>query len=126
MNECVLQQIVSGPMLVPAVRLLADPVEKCREGSLTLLASAAEQLPEPAALLSCLMPAVADRMGDVPVEEPSEELRLAIIRLIAGPVILRSGQRLLPYLMLVVKVVCRALEDPFHDIKKVGQDYTSC
>ncbi|DBA86358.1 TPA: hypothetical protein ACH3X2_005589 [Trebouxia sp. C0005] len=115
-----LQQIVSGPMLVPVVRLLGDPVEKCREGSLTLLASAAEQLPEPAALLSCLMPAVADRMGDVPVEEPSEELRLAIIRLIAGPVILRSGQCLLPYLTLVVKVVCRALEDPFHDIKKAG------
>ena len=110
-------------MLVPTVRLLADPVEKCREGSLTFLASAAEQLPEPAVLLSCLIPAVADRMGDVPVAEPSEELRLAIIKLIAGPVILRSSQGLLPYLTMIVKVVCRALEDPFHDIKKVGQHH---
>ena len=111
---------------MPVVRLLADPVEKCREGSLMILASAAEQLPEPAVLLSCLMPAVADCMGNIPVEEPSEELRLAIIRLIAGPVILRSGQRLVPYLTLIVKVVCRALEDPFHDIKKVGRGHTSC
>ncbi len=107
-------------MLVPVVRLLADPVEKCREGALTFLNSAAEQLLEPAGLLSCLMPAVADRMGDVPVAEPSEELRLAIIRLIAGPIIMRSQKGLIPYLTMIVKVVCRALEDPFHDIKKVS------
>ena len=106
-------------MLVPLVRLLADPVEKCRDGALVFLASAAEQLPDPAALLPCLVPAVAERMGDMPVAEPSEELRLAIIRLIAGPVILRGGQDLLPYLTMIVKVVCRALEDPFHEIKKV-------
>ena len=102
-------------------RLLADPVEKCREGAITFFTSAAEHLPDPAALLSCLMPAVTDRMGEVPVVEPSEELRLAITKLIAGPVIQRSGSGLLPYLTLVVKVVCRALEDPFHDIKKVTQ-----
>lgn len=114
-----LQQVICGSMLVPLVRLLADPVEKCRDGALVFLASAAEQLPDPAALLSCLVPAVAGRMGDMPVAEPSEELRLAIIRLIAGPVILRSGQDLLPYLTMIVKVVCRALEDPFHEIKKV-------
>ena len=102
-------------------RLLADPVEKCREGALTFFASAAEHLPDPAALLSCLMPAMTDRMGEVPVIEPSEELRLAITQLVAGPVIQHSGSGLLPYLTLVVKVVCRALEDPFHDIKKVTQ-----
>ena len=72
-------------------------------------------------MLSCLMPAVAVRMGDMPVVEPSEEQRLAVIKLVAGPVILRAGSGLLPYLALVVKVVCRALEDPFHDIKKVTQ-----
>lgn len=102
-------------------RLLADPVEKCREGAITFFISAAEHLPDPAALLSCLMPAMTDRMGEVPVVEPSEELRLAITKLIAGPVIQRSGSGLLPYLTLVVKVVCRALEDPYHDIKKVTQ-----
>ena len=102
-------------------RLLADSVEKCREGALTFFTSATEQLPDPAALLSCLMPAVTDRMGDIPVIEPGEELRLALIKLVAGPVILHSGSGLVPYLTLVVKVICRALEDPFHDIKKVGQ-----
>ena len=122
MSLCIcLQETVSGNMLVPVVRLLNDPVERCREGTVTFLASAAEQLPEPAALLSYLMPAVADRMGEVPVVEPSEELRLALIKLIAGPIILRSGQGLLPYLSMIVKVICRALEDPFHDIKKVGR-----
>ena len=117
---CPLQQVVTGSVLIPMVRLLANPVERCREGALSFLTSAAEQLPEPAALLSALLPAITDRMGDVPVLEPSEEQRLAIIKLIAGPVILRSGQGLLPYLNMIVKVVCRALEDSFHDIKKVG------
>lgn len=100
-------------------RLLADPVEKCREEALNFFALAAQQLPEPAFMLSCLMPAMTGRMGDMPVVEPSEEQRLAITKLVAGPLILRTGSGLLPYLTLVVKVVCRALEDPFHDIKKV-------
>ena len=104
-------------------QLLADPVEKCREGALTFFTSAAEVLPDPASLLSCLMPAVTERMGDTPVIEPGEELRLAIIRLVAGPVILHSRAGLLPYITLIVKVVCRALEDPFHDIKKVRQPF---
>lgn len=115
------QQVVCNSVMVPMAQLLADPVEKCREGALTFFASSAEHLAEPAALLSCLMPAVTKRMGEVPVVEPSEELRLALVKLIAGPVILRSGSGLLPYLTLVIKVVCRALEDPFHDIKKVMQ-----
>lgn len=105
--------------MVPMAQLLADPVEKCREGALNFFTSSAEHLAEPAALLSCLMPVITKRMGEVPVVEPSEELRLALTKLIAGPVILRSGSGLLPYLTLVIKVVCRALEDPFHDIKKV-------
>ena len=116
-----MQQVVCNSVLVPMARLLADPVEKCREGSLTFFTSAAEVLPDPASLLSSLLPAITERMGDFPVIEPGEELRLAIIRLVAGPVILRSGTGLLPYLALIVKVVCRALEDPFHDIKKVRQ-----
>ena len=83
------------------------------------MTTAAEELLEPPALLPTMMPAIKDRMGDVPVIEPSEELRVAIIKLIAGPVILCSGQHLIHHLAMVVKVVCRALEDCFHDIKKV-------
>lgn len=115
----VLQQVVCGSVMAPMARLLADPVEKCREGALTFFTSAAEQLPDPASLLSRLLPAITDRMGDHPVVEPGEELRLATIRLVAGPIVLRAGSGLLPYLPMIVKVVCRALEDPFHDIKKV-------
>lgn len=109
-----------GPLLVNVARLLADPVEKCREGALVLLSRAAEQLANPAAMLPSLMPAVVARMGEIPVVEPSEELCLGLIELIAGPVITRCGQQLVPYLGLIVQVVCRSLEDAFHNIKKVS------
>ena len=106
--------------MVNLARLLADPVEKCREGALELLISAAKQLPEPVAMLPSLMPVVLARMGDIPVIEPSEELRLGLINLIAGPVITRCGQLLVPYMGIITQVVCRSLEDAFHNIKKVG------
>lgn len=114
-----MQCAVSGPLLINLARLLADPVEKCREGAIMLLHNAAEQLPEPAVMLSALIPAIVARMGDVPVIEASEELRLALIDLVGGPVVVRCGHQLDPYLGLVVQVVCRSLDDPFHKIKKV-------
>lgn len=114
-----MQCAVHGHLLVNLTRLLADPVEKCREGAILLLRSAAEQLPDPAAILPSLIPAVVERMGDTPVVEPSEELRLGLIDLIGGPVITRCAQQLGPYLGMVVQVVCRSLEDAFHKIKKV-------
>lgn len=104
---------------------MADPVEKCREGALALLTNAAKRLPEPAAMLSSLMPVLVARMGDIPVVEPSEELRLGLIDLIAGPVITRCGQHLAPYMGIIAQVVCRSLEDAFHNIKKVGLETRS-
>lgn len=114
-----LQHAVCGPLLVNLARLLADPVEKCREGALSILSNAAMQLPDPPAMLPSLMPAVVARMGDTPVVEPSEELRLGLIDLVAGPVITRCGPDLVQCLGLIVQVICRSLEDEFHNIKKV-------
>ena len=118
-----LQHAVCGPLLVNLAQLLADPVEKCREGALSIISNAAKQLPDPTAMLPTLMPAIVARMGDTPVVEPSEELRLGLIDLVAGPVITRCGAELLQCLGLIVQVICRSLEDEFHNIKKVRTSF---
>lgn len=82
-----LQAVVAGPLLVPLVRLLADPTEKCRELACGFLAAALPCLPEPGALLPVLLPALEERVGAAPPQEPSEELRLALAELVAGPLL---------------------------------------
>ncbi|GAB4823764.1 hypothetical protein N2152v2_010810 [Parachlorella kessleri] len=116
-----LAEALSGPLLVPLVRLLADPAEKCREQAATFLQAALGRPIDISSLLPVLVPALAERMGSLPVEEPSEEMRLLLAQLAAGLAQHHAaavcGAGLLGGL---IQVVCRALEDSYPDIKKVG------
>jgi hypothetical protein len=111
---------VAGPLLVPLVRLLADPAEKCRELAVGFLAAALPRLPQPAALLSTLVPALHDRVGSLPAQEGSEEIRLALAELVAGPLLGHAPQPLPADLLpgLCATVYCQ-LQDAYADIKKV-------
>lgn len=124
--------MLAGPLLVPLVRLLADPAEKCRELATGLLAAALPRLPAPAVLLPTLVPALAERVGSMPPQEPSEEMRLALAELLAGPLLgtLRdrsatagqaAAQGMLPLELLppLCTTLCCQLADPYADIKKV-------
>lgn len=121
---------LAGPLLVPLVRLLADPAEKCRELAAAFLAAALPRLPAPggaALLLPTLVPALAERVGMPPVQEPSEEMRLALAELVAGPLLgaaaacASSGVLPADQLAPLAATVCCQLQDPFSDIKKVGR-----
>ena len=118
-----LQAALAGPLLVPLVRLLADPAESCRERVASLLAAALPRLPGPggaAPLLPVLVPALAERVGTPPVQEPSEELRLALAELAAGPLLGAAPSLLPPELLpLLCGMLCCQLSDPYADIKKV-------
>lgn len=117
-----LQAVVAGPLLVPLVRQLADPAEKCRELAVSFLAAALQRLPQPAVLLPVLVPALAERVGIPPVQEGSEEMRLALAELVAGPLLERAAclfpTGLLPPLCATV---CCQLQDAYADVKKVGR-----
>lgn len=119
-SPALLQAVLLGPLLAPVVRLLSDPVEKCREVALELLLAAASQVPDVPALLPSLVPALVLRMGLLPVAEPTEEVRLSIARLLEGPLIRRSGAAISSFAGDVSKVLCRGLEDPFPEIKKAS------
>ena len=121
---------LAGPLLVPLVRLLADPAEKCRELAVAFFAAALPRLPVPggaAPLLPTLVPALAERVGTPPVQEPSEEMRLALAELVAGPLLgaaeACASDSALPAELLapLAATVCCQLQDPFADIKKVGR-----
>lgn len=125
--------MLAGPLLVPLVRLLADPAEKCRELATGLLSSAFPRMPAPAAVLPTLLPALAERVGSMPPQEPSEEMRLALAELLAGPLLgtLRDrsaaggeaeAQSLLPEELLppLCATLCCQLADPYADIKKAS------
>ncbi len=83
-----------GPLMLPLVGLLSDPVERCRSSAFNTLANAVAVIPDVAPLLMVLVPALAARMGSLPVQEPSEELRLAVaelLRALVGKVPGRCG-----------------------------------
>ena len=58
---------VCGPMLGLLVRMLADSAERCRELSVRIIAESLTRLPEPAVLLTAVMPTLALRLGSSPV-----------------------------------------------------------
>ncbi|KAL4440146.1 hypothetical protein ABPG75_003147 [Micractinium tetrahymenae] len=128
-----LQAVLAGPLLVPLVRLLADPAEKCRELAAGLLAAALLRLPAPGALLPTVVPALAERVGSAPPQEPSEEMRLVLAELLAGPLLgtlcehsaaagQAAPQGMLPADLLppLCATLCYQLADPYADIKKAA------
>jgi hypothetical protein len=77
-----LQALLAGPLLQPLVLLLSDPLERCRLTALQLLLEAAPLLSDAGALLPGLLPQLVQRMGQLPVQEHAEEVRLAGLQLL--------------------------------------------
>lgn len=87
-----LQALLCGPLLAPLSSMLSDTVEACRTSACALLSEAAPQLADPAPLLPALVPHLVARIGVLPLAEPSEELRLALLQLVVG-LIRRAGAK---------------------------------
>ncbi|GMH41563.1 hypothetical protein BSKO_09473 [Bryopsis sp. KO-2023] len=119
-NEEILQALFLGPMLHSTVNLLSDPAEKCREASLQLLTTVLPRISEVGPLAAAIFPAIANRMGKIPVQEGTEELRLMLVKLVGGPLMEKVGSSLKGYVDELALHLCRAMEDPFHEVKKAG------
>jgi len=103
----------------PLLRLLSDQGEKCRELSLDLLdfflkKLSSEDLKD---LLPLLLAGVLQRIRHLPFPEPSEELRLEVLRVI-GTLFDVAGKAIAPYTHDVADGLSKALTDTCPDSKK--------
>ena len=105
-------------LLVPMCRLLSDPAEKCRVASLRFVGGSAEAAGDTRTLLTRALPEIHARIGGDAVLEPSEEVRLSLVRLLRGPLLKKSGQAPEGFAGEIAAIALKGLEDPFHEVKK--------
>lgn len=91
-----LQALLCGPLLHPLLTMLSDSVERCRATALSILLEGGRQAPDVAPLLPALLPALVRRYGQLPVQEPAEEIRLQIVDLVAL-VVSRAEPKVCPW-----------------------------
>eukprot|EP00959_Pyramimonas_sp_CCMP1952_P437024 9150315-Pyramimonas_sp.AAC.1 len=100
-------------------RVQNDTVEKCRELSIELLTTAAEKLMDPSPLLAQVLPAMAARIGNIPIVETSEEIRLQLVKLLGGALMKRCQASSLNLVMKeILAVLVHSCNDAFHEIVK--------
>eukprot|EP01047_Picozoa_sp_COSAG01_P078181 COSAG01_NODE_14349_length_1465_cov_2.313939_1_plen_441_part_10 len=120
----------------PLTRLLSDPVEKCRELSAETIAAVVKALGELAeggaggagagamtALFDSCLRVMSRRLGQKEVEEPAEEIRLWLVKLLRAFVDspglgAEEGGALAESLGTVCTVLGKMAADPFPDMKK--------
>eukprot|EP00899_Mesostigma_viride_P025251 jgi/Mesvir1/5910/Mv00679-RA.1 len=113
-----LQEVFCGSVLRPLLKLLSDTVEKNRELAVLLLADVTAKIPTLEGILPEFIPTVASRIGVVPVQEPSEEVKLALVDLLGGQVLVRGGAALKGYSEELANILSCMCKEAFHDIKK--------
>ncbi|KAI8825196.1 armadillo-type protein [Fimicolochytrium jonesii] len=101
----------------PLIRCLNDSVESCREASVGLLISFAEQVDTVIPLLQYIVPSIASRLDQPEFAEPAEEIRLLLVTALTRLVDITKGG-FNPFVEDVVKVLQRTFQDPFPDVKK--------
>lgn len=102
------------------VLVLEDAFEKCRELSSSLLLFILNRpLTSPELVLQYTIPELKNRIGEAGLKEPSEEIRLILIK-ITGQLCSKSGDAIVPYNQDIISILRNCLLDPFPEVKKVG------
>ncbi|XP_064394922.1 dynein axonemal assembly factor 5-like [Halichondria panicea] len=117
-------QGVCGFLIKPLLRVFSDPVEKCRELSISLLADFCAQVEDMPTILPLLLPVAVARLGRLEITEPSEEIRLSLVSLLSA-IVTRCGVDIGPYLNDMVLILQRTIVDPFPEVKKESCQCTS-
>ncbi|GAX72982.1 hypothetical protein CEUSTIGMA_g434.t1 [Chlamydomonas eustigma] len=115
-----LQALICGPLLHPVTNMLHDTGEGSRVASVQLMRGCAAVAPDFSPTLPALVPEILRRMGHLPVVEPAEEVRLLLAELVSTIITRSSTETLKSYAGDLCTFLLRALEDGFHDIKKVA------
>ncbi|KAL2914850.1 hypothetical protein HK105_205592 [Polyrhizophydium stewartii] len=112
----VLAKVFAG-ISKPVLRALADPVEKCRELAVVTVGGFARRVDSIIPFLPYIMPAFVARLGQPEIVEPSEEIRLLMLRALLE-MVEGSKAGFSPFVEDTVKILARTLADSFPDVKK--------
>lgn len=110
-------QAVFNEIAKPVLKLVSDPVEKCRELAIMYIADVMKQVDCVPEYLPYIIPVFVQRLGQQEIVEPSEELRLEIV-LVLSTLIELSQKAMAPYLDDVIKILQRTIADQFPELKK--------
>ncbi|XP_024382362.1 uncharacterized protein [Physcomitrium patens] len=114
-----LQALWDGHILDRVMRCVCDPTEKCREVAIQLIREVAQSLTEVDFTLKEIVRVMALRMGQAPVLEDSEEIRLQLFSLLNDILLpeceISSLQTIIDPLHRILTVT---LYDNFHEVRK--------
>ena len=110
-------EYIFSEIMKPLLKSFSDPVEKCREISIVIVQSFFAVISELSERLSYVIPVIVQRLGQQDIIEPSEEIRLQLMRLLSL-IIDKSGCNISVYMDDITKVLVRTLIDAFPDIRK--------
>lgn len=125
-----LEKLIATNILLPLIDGLSDQVEKCRELSITLLASSLTIIRSgtlTSEVMLKMIRSLCDRLHDIPSKETSEELRLQILELIKGimkhPAFASSfNANSVEVADLLLSTMVKALSDSFPAAKRASAD----
>ncbi|KAK0056558.1 dynein assembly factor 5 axonemal [Biomphalaria pfeifferi] len=110
-------QIIFKEVVKPLLQTFSDPVEKCRELSISITYSFLKRLTNPDEYLSYLLPLLVQRLGQQEITESSEELRAQLIDMLIF-LVESSKEKMGIYVDDCVKILQRTLLDPFPEVKR--------
>lgn len=110
-------QGVLREVVKPCLKLVSDPVEKCRELSLSFLCECMKSVPDASEFLPYMIPVFVQRLGQQDIVEPSEEIRLNIVTLLSELIPL-TKKKIGAYVDDLVKILQRTIVDPYPEVKK--------
>eukprot|EP00035_Acanthoeca_spectabilis_P038872 m.57037 g.57037 ORF g.57037 m.57037 type:complete len:852 (+) comp9334_c0_seq1:395-2950(+) len=111
--------VILEAILKPLLKLFVDSVEKVRELAVELLIDFTSEISKIDSSLPYLVPAIESRMGQIEIEEPSEEVRLLQLNL-CMVVITKAEQNAGAYLDDLVRILCRTVVDPYPEVIKMS------
>ncbi|KAJ3331441.1 HEAT repeat-containing protein 2 [Blyttiomyces sp. JEL0837] len=104
-------------LLKPLLRCVSDPIEKCRELSIRILAGFTPLVHDLTVSLPYTLPVLSSRLSQPDIVEPAEELRLMLVSALVD-LVNNAGITFSPGVEETVKILTRTLSDPFADVKK--------
>ncbi|XP_062515941.1 dynein axonemal assembly factor 5-like [Corticium candelabrum] len=107
-------------MLKPLLKMVSDPVEKCRNLAIEIITGHCELVDKVDCFLPYILPVAVSRVGGAEMVEPSEEVRLQLVQFLSRVVERCDAASLPPYLSDFVTILQRMITDPYPEIKKVS------
>lgn len=104
-------------LIRPLLTMFSDPVAACREQVIAMLSEIIEQVSDPHDFLQFIIPVLVQRLGQLNVVEPMEEVRLQLVELMHKLIELNT-KRIAPYLDDLIKILQRTITDQFAEVKK--------